>query len=364
MTSRSPARAPTAVASETDTTFRDSAISVDPIPCAVKSVKSPVASKCFEDKVESEVSDDGVTSRLPSTATIQSPALAISTRRVGRERSEEERARRGSGTSNASSASDFLSSASHAPVPPVPSVPARITANGLSHTHNHQHRNAAKKQHNRPKQAEDGTSHMDITTPWIGSENSHYKPSKPLYATDLRYLPRTITENDTELPVRLKAIVAEAKVPSSLPASKGPLEFLKPSTSPSEAKSFTTFRGEPSTTLASLYLVAGLPKDPNNWSLAEHDTEPAHIENAVPRWFKAEVLGNMVSGGGGAPLAALDGGTPVKSGIKKTFTSEKVTGRGTTRDERSDSRMSTIQEQPILNKEEITRIQAKAMKVR
>lgn len=124
-----------------------------------------------------------------------------------------------------------------------------------------------------------------------------------------------------------------------------------------------TTRDGPRKTLASLYLVAGLPKDPNNWALAENDAdigtgEAAHMENAVPRWFKAEVLGTMVSGGGEAALDALEGfqGRNVNGAKSKGYKKGKHA-------KTPSVPMTTIEEQPSLSKEETAKIQAKAIKV-
>lgn len=134
----------------------------------------------------------------------------------------------------------------------------------------------------------------------------------------------------------------------------------------------TTTRDGPRKTLASLYLVAGLPKDPNNWALAENESdvggmigggEASHMENAVPRWFKAEVLGSMISGGGEAALDALEGfqgrnlhGAKHKA-LKKGRHTHARNGAA------SATTMTTIDEQPTLSKEETAKIQAKAIKV-
>jgi len=56
--------------------------------------------------------------------------------------------------------------------------------------------------------------------------------------------------------------------------------------------------------LTSLYLVSGLPKSPQTWTLADNDSVAGvhHSEGAVGRWWRAEVLGSTVSPGvGGAP---------------------------------------------------------------
>ncbi|GAA5980229.1 hypothetical protein JCM11641_005513 [Rhodosporidiobolus odoratus] len=59
----------------------------------------------------------------------------------------------------------------------------------------------------------------------------------------------------------------------------------------------------PTRPLASLYLVAGLPKDPAAWTLASHADNaegpakaPDHILDAVPRFYRPEILGLQVTG--------------------------------------------------------------------
>jgi len=57
----------------------------------------------------------------------------------------------------------------------------------------------------------------------------------------------------------------------------------------------------PTKTVASLYLVAGLNKDPKTWSFASVDPTvppPDHSLNAVPRFYRPEVLNLSVTGEG------------------------------------------------------------------
>ena len=53
----------------------------------------------------------------------------------------------------------------------------------------------------------------------------------------------------------------------------------------------------PVTPLASLYVVSGLPKRPQTWTLADPDAVQGltHSDGAVNRWWRAEVLGSTVS---------------------------------------------------------------------
>lgn len=57
----------------------------------------------------------------------------------------------------------------------------------------------------------------------------------------------------------------------------------------------------PVTPLASLYVVSGLPKRPQTWTLADPDAVQglSHSDGAVNRWWRAEVLGSTVSPGVG-----------------------------------------------------------------
>lgn len=53
--------------------------------------------------------------------------------------------------------------------------------------------------------------------------------------------------------------------------------------------------------LTSLYVVSGLPKSPQTWTLADPEAVQglSHSEGAVNRWWRAEVLGSTVSPGVG-----------------------------------------------------------------
>ena len=57
----------------------------------------------------------------------------------------------------------------------------------------------------------------------------------------------------------------------------------------------------PAMPLASLYVVSGLPKRPQTWTLADPDAVQGltHSDGAVGRWWRAEVLGSTVSPGVG-----------------------------------------------------------------
>ncbi|KAL8283718.1 hypothetical protein RQP46_005513 [Phenoliferia psychrophenolica] len=108
----------------------------------------------------------------------------------------------------------------------------------------------------------------------------------------------------------------------------------------------------PTKTIACAYIVAGLPKDPSTWSLSDHadsGVPPAHSANAVQRFWRPEVLGCSVSGESldAEEMASLEG-----ERVKK--------GKGSrTRHQSPPPDQSLV----ILTKEEVARIQSKAMKL-
>lgn len=77
---------------------------------------------------------------------------------------------------------------------------------------------------------------------------------------------------------------------------------------PPPSPSFT-----PTMPLASLYVVSGLPKRPQTWTLADPDAVQGltHSDGAVGRWWRAEVLGSTVSPGvgGGKKKKVMKGHT-------------------------------------------------------
>ena len=98
--------------------------------------------------------------------------------------------------------------------------------------------------------------------------------------------------------------------------------------------------------------VAGLPKDPATWSLSDHGDSgsvlPAHSVNAVQRFWRPEILGCSVSG------EDLD------------FDEKASLGGSSKRSKGSKARNPfLVQEQTlvVLSKDEIARIQSKAIKV-
>lgn len=171
------------------------------------------------------------------------------------------------------------------------------------------------------------------------------------------------------------------------------------------SSTITTAPSGPRRTLASLYVVCGLPKDPQTWSFVidsasssgsnangggdrGRSEQPSHMENAVPRFFKAECLGTMVSGGKESALESLDSmasasgsgsGMGIASGSvgraqgRGSSTGIGVggvsgSGSGTRRMKGVRGGMKvppTIEEQPLpgLSKEEVAKVQAKAIKV-
>lgn len=93
----------------------------------------------------------------------------------------------------------------------------------------------------------------------------------------------------------------------------------------------------PSLPLTSLYLVSGLPKSPQTWTLSDPDSVLGlhHSEGAVNRWWRPEVLGSTVSPGAG-------GG---KKGLKKKQSADLLKGGG------------------VLSKQEVGKMLSKALKV-
>lgn len=311
------------------------------------------------------------------------------------ERERERKASAHSTSSDSSAAAVF--SPSH-PAPPVPAVPSRILANGpnaLLQANNPLLRQAILTQGRRPTTADSlsstwrpSSSGRDAAHDAMSSADEGPRPGTGISVATFE----TALSNSDQIPLddmqdkEKPAMASEAglrggRLPSSVLVPRPKHSASKTTTSRSDKRlskaiseapstrsqqsvqTTATTRDGPRKTLASLYLVAGLPKHPNNWALAENDSdigtgEAAHMENAVPRWFKAEVLGSMVSGGGEAALDALEGfqGRNISSNRQKGYKKGKHA--------KSPSvPMTTIEEQPTLSKEETAKIQAKAIKV-
>jgi EEF1A N-terminal glycine/lysine methyltransferase len=90
--------------------------------------------------------------------------------------------------------------------------------------------------------------------------------------------------------------------------------------------------------LTSLYLVSGLAKSPQTWTLSDPDSTLGlhHSEGAVNRWWRPEVLGSTVSPGAGGPG---------KKGLKKKQSAELLKGSG------------------ALSKQDVAKMLSKALKV-
>lgn len=97
----------------------------------------------------------------------------------------------------------------------------------------------------------------------------------------------------------------------------------------------------PTLPLASLYVVSGLPKSPQTWTLADPDSVMGlhHSEGAVGRWWRPEVLGSTISPGAG-------GGGKRKKKNKAEETSTVFSSSG------------------HMNKQEVGKMLSKALKVR
>lgn len=154
--------------------------------------------------------------------------------------------------------------------------------------------------------------------------------------------------------------------PASLVSkSLAPVEYKKGSKAVSDTGSVASYvtarsgREENRKTLACVYMVAGLPKDPANWTFADPETEPAHVENAVPRFYRGELLNTMVAGGTEPVMDALDAESGSKA-AKKRSVPPKTKSRSL---KYAGGAMPSISEQPVLTKEESAKIQAKAIKL-
>lgn len=286
---------------------------------------------------------------------------------------EAERARKASASSDGSSAAEFILTTRDAP--PVPAIPAAMLArNGQlrdAEPHKIPSMPADRQLQFRPFSVARDSLYSSVTS---APEPAHTSPIAP--------------PGQTQSSRRTRKTSLLASQPGKEPVSSDQMggknsnngherapRLSKPYSDASHATSTSTLReregGGPRKTLASLYLVAGLAKDPANWTLADTDIEPSHLEQAVPRWFKAEVLGTMVSGGTEGALEALDAGETADPGAgkgqlrgKKGRVDALRGGQGRGGKGRSaPPDMGTIEEVPSLSKEEVAKIQAKAIKV-
>ncbi|KDE07824.1 hypothetical protein MVLG_01919 [Microbotryum lychnidis-dioicae p1A1 Lamole] len=136
------------------------------------------------------------------------------------------------------------------------------------------------------------------------------------------------------------------KEPTSAP-SANPLS----KTSKSMEKSFVN---KP---LATMYIVAGLPKDPATWSFTDFSDPgtpaPDHSPNAVPRFWRPEVLGCMTTNDESSPaLDSLDCNTGTTTGRSSSRGGLHIQADSTSKPEFA-----------ALSKEEIAKMQAKATKL-
>ncbi|KAM0755981.1 hypothetical protein T439DRAFT_351711 [Meredithblackwellia eburnea MCA 4105] len=108
----------------------------------------------------------------------------------------------------------------------------------------------------------------------------------------------------------------------------------------------------PTKTVACMYLVSGLPKDPSTWALSDHADSgaqpPAHVPNALMRFWRPEVLGCSTTADN---VVELDDFLSA-GGRKGTESFEEALAA----DQAKDGIV-------VLTKEEIARIQSKAMKL-
>ncbi|BGP12761.1 hypothetical protein JCM10213v2_000678 [Rhodosporidiobolus nylandii] len=143
------------------------------------------------------------------------------------------------------------------------------------------------------------------------NSSATFRPAPP------RRLPPSASAPTLSVPPARPARSAERPVPFSSSSSSSSSKHLSlpASRAAVSSASIATLAGAsavslapaaPAKPLASLHLVAGLPKDPAGWTLASHtDTTdgspgaaPDHTQNAVPRFWRPEVLGLQVTGEG------------------------------------------------------------------
>lgn len=286
---------------------------------------------------------------------------------------EAARARKASASSDGSFAAEFVPTTRDAP--PVPAIPAAMLAR------NGQPRDADPR--NIPSMPADKQLQF---RPFSVAKDSLYISDAP--APEPAQAPPAAAPGQSHSSRRTRKTSLLASQPGKEPVSSDQISGKTSNNGPeraprlsklysdaSHATSTSTLRERegsgPRKTLASLYLVAGLARDPANWTLADTDFEPSHLEQAVPRWFKAEVLGTMVSGGTEGALEALDAGeTADPSGRKGQSKGRKgrvdalrgQTARGA-KGRSVPPEMGTIEEVPSLSKEEVAKIQAKAIKL-
>jgi hypothetical protein len=133
-----------------------------------------------------------------------------------------------------------------------------------------------------------------------------------------------------------------------IPASRR--SSIAPSTRSTPAAATSTVTKDP---LCALYLVSGLPKSPQTWTLADADATAGlhHTEGAVNRWWRPEVLGSTASPGA-SYLAP-----------SKHFTNN-VTGVGASRKAlRKKQSIELLKGGGILSKQDIGKMLSKSLKV-
>ncbi|EIN13751.1 hypothetical protein PUNSTDRAFT_59127, partial [Punctularia strigosozonata HHB-11173 SS5] len=116
-----------------------------------------------------------------------------------------------------------------------------------------------------------------------------------------------------------------------IPASTRTSIAVSTRSAPGPAAAYT-----PTTPLTSLYVVSGLPKSPQTWTLSDPDSVLGlhHSEGAVARWWRPEVLGSTVSPGVGG-----------RKGLSKKRSAEMLKGTG------------------ALTKQEVAKMLSKALKL-
>ncbi|KAG0147218.1 hypothetical protein CROQUDRAFT_656323 [Cronartium quercuum f. sp. fusiforme G11] len=193
--------------------------------------------------------------------------------------------------------------------------------------------------------------HLPPITDWA---NSRPKPGMSISTVPLA---RTPSARQRTLGHELSHTTLES-MPSILPS---PTAVVNPSSSELTTPMPSASGHRPETrTLASLYMVCGLPKDPSCWTLAQPEHLPAHLDGAVPRFWRPEVLGTTLSGQDADLLTSeLDkrrGSRASRATISTaTRPTSPVTGR--------TGDVPIHSSEHGLGKEELARVQAKAMKL-
>ncbi|KAF8622463.1 hypothetical protein AX15_006984 [Amanita polypyramis BW_CC] len=149
----------------------------------------------------------------------------------------------------------------------------------------------------------DNNHNPSSSTTTITSAPSHPQDS-PALADELDYItvnapPLPHTQSLTYRPDKASRILGIRHRRSMEPIPASTRNSIVSTHSVRETAPMASF--VPTLPLASLYVVSGLPKSPQTWTLADPDSVIGlhHSEGAVNRWWRPEVLGSTVSPGAG-----------------------------------------------------------------